>query len=415
MDIKEKIDINEKENMNNKREETKELGIYVHIPFCVQKCNYCDFLSAPAPEEVISQYVRALLRQIQSFRQLRQLHQYGQSPQPQCNPEYGVSTIFFGGGTPSLLAAEQIASVIGRITECFPCREGMEVTLEANPGTLTGEKLKGFYQAGVNRLSMGLQCTDNAMLRKLGRIHTYGEFLDNYQMAREAGFSNINVDLMTGLPGQTQRQWEECLLTVVGLNPEHVSAYSLILEPETAFYQKYNDHREELPDEDAGCRMYERTGEILAEYGYHRYEISNYCKAGYECRHNEVYWKRGDYAGFGIGAASLLSGVRCTQKRELSFFLDNPDWNDNTAGRDILSVAAQMEETMFLGLRRMEGVSRQHFLEQFGKSMDEIYGDVIGKYKKLGMLKEQDGKIALTKQGILVSNIIFSDFLISES
>ena len=382
----------------------KGLGVYVHVPFCIRKCKYCDFLSAPASDEVMEQYVQGILVQMESFAKTDGFQKN----------DYEVLTVFFGGGTPSILSVHQIELILTQIRRSFFCRKDMEVTLEANPGTLTREKLRGFYQTGVNRLSLGLQSTDNQMLKVLGRIHTYETFLENYQMAGEAGFQNINIDLMSGLPGQTLKQWEESLKKVCRLDPRHISAYSLIIEPGTVFYEMYDKHREALPDEETERKMYERTKEILDGYGYRRYEISNYSKPGFACRHNEGYWKREDYVGFGTGAASLLMDTRYSQRQELSYFLEDPDWTENIAQQEKLSDIARMEETMFLGLRRMEGVSREYFLEQFGKNMEEVYGDVIKKYRKLGLLKEENGKIALTEEGISVSNIIFSDFLISE-
>ena len=216
----------------------KELGVYVHIPFCIQKCKYCDFLSAPATDEVMECYVQGLLKQIDSFRNTELF----------LKNDYEAATVFLGGGTPSILKAEQIARILDRITDIFRCRKDTEVTLEANPGTLTEEKLKGFGAAGVNRLSIGVQATDNHMLNILGRIHTYEQFLSNYDMARKAGFSNINLDFMSGLPGQTLKQWEETMIKAARLGPEHISAYSLMIEPGTVFYQMYDGHPEELPE-----------------------------------------------------------------------------------------------------------------------------------------------------------------------
>lgn len=381
----------------------KELGVYVHIPFCIQKCKYCDFLSAPATDEVMECYVQGLLKQIDSFRNTELF----------LKNDYEAATVFLGGGTPSILKAEQIARILDRITDIFRCRKDTEVTLEANPGTLTEEKLKGFGAAGVNRLSIGVQATDNHMLNILGRIHTYEQFLSNYDMARKAGFSNINLDFMSGLPGQTLKQWEETMIKAARLGPEHISAYSLMIEPGTVFYQMYDGHPEELPEEETERKMYEITKDILDSYGYHRYEISNYSKSGFECRHNEGYWKRKEYVGFGTGAASLLSDTRYSQNRETAFFLENPDWTENVVQWEPLDVTARMEETMFLGLRRMEGVCREDFYRQFGRTMEEVYGDVVNRYCAMGLLKEQEGKISLTEEGISVSNIIFSDFLIS--
>ena len=282
----------------------KELELYLHIPFCVKKCNYCDFLSAPAEEETRAAYVDALLEEIRGFE----------------DPEdYEVVTVFFGGGTPSILPGQEIFRIMEALREKFSFRKGAEITLEANPGTVDKEKLSCYKKAGINRLSFGLQSADAEELKKLGRIHTWEKFLESFQLAREAGFSNINVDLMSALPGQTKESWEKTLRQVLALQPEHISAYSLIIEEGTPFYQLYEkdverrdagEEPELLPSEEEERAMYEATGRILKEQGYLHYEISNYAKPGRECRHNLGYWQRRDYLGFGLGASTLLNPVR---------------------------------------------------------------------------------------------------------
>ena len=269
------------EKMNYTASMKKDLGIYIHIPFCARKCAYCDFLSAPATEEVKVQYVKALKKEIEAFREMGQA--------------YETVTVFFGGGTPSLLTGEQLVEILKEVNRCCPIRSGAEITVECNPGTLTEEKLKAYKRAGVSRLSMGLQSAQNEELKKLGRIHTWEEFLISYEMAREKGFGNINVDLMSALPGQRRKTWADTLEQVLKLSPEHISAYSLIIEEGTPFYERYSPGgplSEELPDEDTERQMYYDTKEILERAGYERYEISNYAKPGYLCRHNLAYWNR---------------------------------------------------------------------------------------------------------------------------
>ncbi|HCA69983.1 MAG TPA: coproporphyrinogen III oxidase, partial [Lachnospiraceae bacterium] len=290
----------EEARQSGKSDRKEELGLYVHIPFCVKKCDYCDFLSAPATEEMKKNYIRALLSEIRSYK--------GKTN------GYTVPTVFIGGGTPSAIPASDIEKIMEEIWDTFLVdSDRLEATIEVNPGTVTREKLLAYQRAGINRLSFGLQSTDDRELKMLGRIHSYEEFKDNYELAREAGFHNINIDLMSSLPGQTVQTWENSLRTVTALKPEHISAYSLIIEEGTPFYERYGKgalHQGELPEEETDRLLYHRTKELLEESGYHRYEISNYARAGYECRHNSSYWIGTEYLGLGLGASSLFGGAR---------------------------------------------------------------------------------------------------------
>ena len=309
----------------------KELELYIHIPFCVRKCAYCDFRSAPAGREVQAQYVDRLLEEIQKAAPLAE--------------DYEVVSAFFGGGTPSILPKEEIGRVMELLHRQFDWKADAEVTIEANPGTVDGRKLDAYRSFGINRISFGLQSADNEELQKLGRIHTWEQFLESYEAARTAGFTNINVDLMSALPGQTRKSWQETLQKVLVLNPEHISAYSLIIEEGTPFYEKYADHPELLPPEDEERQMYYDTKRILAEQGYERYEISNYARKGYACRHNLGYWSRRDYKGFGLGASSLLNSVRSTVQEDLTEYLrgnfagSNEHLSEQDIGRNISSWA----------------------------------------------------------------------------
>ena len=372
----------------------KELELYIHIPFCVRKCKYCDFLSAPASQRERQTYVDSLCGKIRSYADSAKA--------------YHVVSIFLGGGTPSILEGEQILQIFTAIREAFLVDEDAEITLEANPGTVTGggpasvtkEKLAAWRQAGINRLSIGLQSAEDRELEALGRIHTFAGFKETDQAAVAAGFSNMNVDLMSAIPFQTEESWERTLRTVAGLTPPpaHISAYSLIIEEGTPFYERYGsgEHAEELPDEDTERRMYERTEAILSEYGYHRYEISNYALPGYECRHNLGYWDRREYLGIGDGAASFFEGKRWSGEEEPV----------------ILTRKDAMEEFMFLGLRKMEGVSRRRFREEFQTEMEEIYGTVIEELCRQGLLETAGDRLRLTRKGIDVSNCVMSEFLL---
>ncbi len=380
----------------------KELELYLHIPFCVSKCKYCDFLSAPSGEEQRQIYVERLCRRIRYWSDV--IYNYG----------YEIVSIFVGGGTPSILTEAQITQVFEAVHESFPIREDAEITLEMNPGTDVKDKLPVYRELGINRLSMGLQSADNEELKCLGRIHTYEDFRQVYQWAREAGFTNINVDLMSAIPGQTLESYEDTLRKVADLEPEHISAYSLIIEEGTPFYERYGEgrHAEELPDEDTERQMYVRTREILEDYGYHRYEISNYAKDGYECRHNLGYWDRTEYLGLGAGASSLMDHIRWKEPDHIgpSTGLVLEEREDFTR----LSRKDEMEEFMFLGLRKIKGVSEQDFYKSFKVSMDEEYKDNIENLIKEGLLVREGDRIRLTARGIDLSNYALSQFLLGE-
>lgn len=374
-----------------------ELELYFHIPFCVRKCQYCDFLSAPADEGTKRSYMEALLAETAGSA-----FQY---------TNYRVVTVFIGGGTPSVVSEEDIGSLLTVVREKYSLARDAEITIEVNPGSVTPEKLSHYYKAGINRLSIGLQSADNEELALLGRIHTWEEFMETYAEARRAGFSNVNVDIMSSLPGQRIEGYRKTLRKVLALSPapEHISAYSLILEEGTPFYDNYEKGCLELPDEDTDRRMYMETKEILAQNGYGRYEISNYAKEGFACLHNCGYWQRRNYAGFGIGAASLVENVRFKNSPSLERYLENP------LGRrediQVLSVQEQMEEYMFLGLRMTEGVGREKFRQLFGRDMESVYGDVIRRNIRDGLLTEAAGRIALTEKGMDLSNYVMAQFL----
>ena len=372
------------------------LELYIHIPFCVQKCQYCDFLSGPSDQETRDRYIKALRAEIQAVQGVE---------------AYEIVSVFIGGGTPSALKAEAIASIMRTLQEKFFFCEDAEVTIEANPGTVDPEKLTIYRNVGINRLSLGLQSTDAEELKLLGRIHSYEEFLKSYEWAREAGFSNINIDLMFAIPGQTGEAWRQHLYQVAELNPEHISAYSLIIEEGTPFAEQNLD----LPDEDTEYQMYEDTAEILERYGYRQYEISNYAKQGYMCRHNAGYWQRLEYLGFGLGASSLYGGMRFSNTHQMQEYLKesrNPDQirKDVT----VLSRNEQIEEFMFLGLRMTEGISEKKFEENFNVRLMDIYGDILQKYEAIGFMEHIETKWCLTRKGIHVSNHILADFLLDE-
>lgn len=385
----------------------KELELYVHIPFCVRKCSYCDFLSFPAGEALRKRYVDSVIKEIQ---------------QAQDRGNDVVSSVFFGGGTPSVLPGEEIDRILTALREKYVFLPEAEITVECNPGTAEAEKLDIYREAGVNRLSFGLQSADDKELKALGRIHTWKDFLRSFQMARAAGFTNINVDLMSALPGQSTESWERTLKKTVSLEPEHISAYSLIIEEGTPFYEKYGAEDEkrarddivsQLPSEEEERKMYQRTEEILSSYGFHRYEISNYAKEGYACKHNCGYWQRKNYRGFGLGASSLMEECRFKNIEDIQEYMERAERGENCVlEKENLSIQDQMEEFMFLGLRLTRGISEADFAKNFGRSIAKIYGDVLKKLESQGLLVWQQGHIFLTSRGIDISNYVLSEFLL---
>ena len=383
----------------------KNLQIYVHIPFCVQKCLYCDFLSFAAEERVQEDYVNALLEEIRH---------YGEKM-----TDYDVTTIYIGGGTPSYVNHVWIETVLAEIYENFSIKPNVEISIECNPGTLSSWKLGAYKSAGINRLSIGLQSANNEELKLLGRIHTYEDFLKSYEMARAAGFDNINVDLMSGLPKQNVTKFLETLYQIIKLRPEHISAYSLIIEKGTPFYDSYKFDlvkqqagmkTDFLPSEDEEYRIYKATQEVLKQNGYVQYETSNYAQKGYECRHNIGYWTRENYLGVGLGAASLIENVRYTNTGNIDTYMQG-EW---VAVEEPITRKAQMEEFMFLGLRMNEGVSREDFENNFNISIEAIYREPLEELKRKELLVARAGRIFLTDKGRDLSNYCLAKFLLDK-
>lgn len=381
------------------------MELYIHIPFCVRKCNYCDFLSFPAGSESIESYCRALDEEICRTAEIIYEKQEDRNTGR-------ISTIFVGGGTPSVLAPEQIRRLFFCLRQNFSISPDAEISMEANPGTLTREKLAACMEAGVNRLSIGLQSSDDALLKVLGRIHTWEQFLDNYREARKTGFQNINIDLMSSLPGQTLSGYLKTLEQVTELRPEHISSYSLILEEGTPFFDS-EDIRRRLPDEAVDREMYERTKELLHERGYERYEISNYAKEGFACRHNIGYWDGVPYLGLGLGASSYYDSARFSNEISMKKYLEHP-FIPFQERQDyyVTEIKDRIEDYMIFGLRKMSGVSLSRFAREFGVSMEKIYGGVIRRYADMGLLVMEGDTLRLTDAGIDVSNRIFEEFLL---
>ncbi|MBR1854683.1 MAG: radical SAM family heme chaperone HemW [Lachnospiraceae bacterium] len=436
----------------------RELELYLHIPFCVRKCKYCDFLSAPADAQVQNAYMEALRREVQESADKAWVPMAekadgadkawvpmaqkadGADMETVISPgQCEVTSIYIGGGTPSVVNPAWITRLMTCIRECYSVAEQAEITLEINPGTVTRESLLQYKQTGINRLSIGCQSTDDGELARIGRIHTFAQFLDAYRWAREAGFANVNVDLMNALPGQEMADVERNLerLLMISPRPEHISVYSLIVEEETPFYQMWEKGElavgaMRLPDEELEREMYWRTAEYLKAQGYEHYEISNFALPGCESRHNCGYWERRDYLGFGLGAASLYGGMRFSNTRDLREYM--AIWSGTQGERikaqgkrledrgreqiEQLSVQDEMEETMFLGLRMAKGVSVYRFREQFGCELEEVYGAELEESireglmeKKVGAGADRDARYVLTARGVDVSNYVMAKFL----
>lgn len=384
-----------------KTEQKRPLGLYIHIPFCVQKCKYCDFLSAPADDAKKKQYVEALCKEITGYKDLTK--------------EYELATIYFGGGTPSVLNVSLTEKILSTVKKVFAVNAGAEITLEINPGTASLDKLKRYKELGINRLSIGVQSAKKEELALLGRIHSFEDAKQTVLWAREAGFTNLSLDLMSALPGQSLEDYKENVEEILSLNPEHISSYSLIVEDGTPFFELYAVGKEketELPDEETDRAMYAYTKERLMQAGYGRYEISNYAKPGFESRHNSSYWIGTEYIGVGLGASSLFTNARYHNETDLTTYIKEAE-----SGQDVrreterLDIGEQMEEFMILGLRMMQGISRQAFQNRFGKPIETVYGSALKKLEKQGLLTLTGDRVALTETGIDVSNRVFVEFV----
>lgn len=454
--------------MKNKNE----LGIYIHIPFCVHKCIYCDFLSSPADVHTRKQYVRALINEIYLTREGKCANKLIKNVLQGDNTSYEdmeeqavngltsdyalydtvcmadyektimqedisgcvddiksenghiVTSIFIGGGTPSAIDAEDISDILDAVRKNYNVSDKAEITIECNPGTMDKKKAAIYRKAGINRISFGLQSTDNNELRMLGRIHTYEQFMESYKIAREAGFDNINIDLMSALPGQTMESFKAVLEKALSLGAEHISVYSLIVEEGTRLSDNI-DSFPQIPSDDEDRQMYYMTKEMLSSYGYEQYEISNYAPKGYECKHNLKYWERCDYLGFGIGAASLYGGRRYTNISDIGRYMDVlaeiTNALDKSYVNELLQIRTDMEELskedemseyMFLGLRKTKGIDITDFKEEFGTDIKDIFGEAIEDNIARGLLIHDGNGLYLSKRGIDISNTVMSDFIL---
>ena len=373
----------------------KTLGLYIHFPFCQSKCPYCDFYSI-TDSSCADRYVNALILQMQDYSKAASRHD--------------VDSIFFGGGTPSMLSTKQLLKVIDGIYDNFNVRGDAEFTMEANPATLKTASLRKLRRAGINRLSIGLQSANDDELRALGRIHTYADFEESFRIARKAGFDNISVDLMYGIPNQTPESFAYTLKTVTALEPEHISVYGLKIEEGTPFDERIDTLK--LPDEDTECKMYFDTVEYLALKGYAQYEISNFSKPGHQCVHNLRYWNCEEYLGFGPGAHSYFGNKRFAYKKNISDYVKNME-NPGSVS-DVLSECYEVKENERIGeyvmlrMRLSEGVDTEFFAATFGIDFERLFGKYLEKYEKNGFVRKKDRSWSFTPKGMYVSNYILS-------
>ncbi|MFK4947168.1 oxygen-independent coproporphyrinogen III oxidase [Lactococcus garvieae] len=372
-----------------KKNETK--AAYIHIPFCSHICYYCDFAKVLMTGQPVEAYIDELLKEYDS---------------------YGISslkTLYIGGGTPSVLPADQLEKLLTHLTKNLDLEELEEFTVEANPSDLTDEVLAVLADSPVNRISLGVQSFDNKLLKKIGRTHTEAEVYSSIERLRAAGFENITIDLIYGLPNQTMEMVERDVHKFLELDLPHVALYSLILEDHTVFMNRQRRGRLRLPSDDRNADMYEYIIETLTSKGYSHYEVSNFGKVGYESKHNMTYWDNAEYYGVGAGASGYLNGIRYKNHGPVHHYLREENKRVN---EEVLTRKQMIEEEMFLGLRKKNGVSIERFQKKFGQTLEEVYGPVIAKLKIQKMLFDADGRIRMTEKGFELGNEVFEQFLL---
>lgn len=386
----------------------KQIGLYIHIPFCKQKCSYCDFCSYANKESFIKRYIQCVLKEIIEVGNNNKIDfENGK------DDLFSVKTIYIGGGTPSLIESKYIVQTIEEIKSNFELDENAEITIEVNPGTVTLEKLEDYNKAGINRLSIGLQSTHEHLLKEIGRIHTYLDFLDTFRFAREAGFENINVDLMIGIPNQTLEEVKDSIEEIVSMEPEHISVYSLILEENTPLFKKVEEGLE-LPNEDLERKMYWAVKQTLEQNNYIHYEISNFAKKGYESKHNLDCWNQKEYIGFGIAAHSYTNGIRYSNIENIEQYIKNYDEDkteENLVFHEKQDMEAMQKEYMLLGLRKIDGVSIQEFKIKFVANPVFLYHSELEKLVNEELLEIDGDQIKLTNKGLDLANIVWEEFI----
>lgn len=374
----------------------KELGMYVHIPFCKQKCSYCDFISYCDKNDLIEKYIKALKQEIENSSV----------------NEYEISTIYIGGGTPSYIESKYISEILKTIKQKYNISRNVEITIEVNPGTSTKEKLRDYVEAGINRISIGLQSCNNNLLKMIGRIHTYEEFLSTYKLAREVGFKNINVDLMIGLPNQTLDDVKKSLEEISKLNPEHISVYSLIVEEGTPIEKEIAKGQLKLPNEELEREEYWEVKKFLESLGYKHYEISNFAKTGYESKHNLNCWEQKEYLGFGAAAHSYMKKTRYSNTENIEKYINQEMQSKQLhIVHEVQKEEEQKKEYMLLGLRKIDGVQISSFKNKFGCNPIMEFKNELNKLTQEGLIKIDLDQIKLTEKGIDLANIVWEEFI----
>ena len=389
--------------------EVKEIGLYVHIPFCKQKCYYCDFISYANKEQVVEKYINCLKKEIIQYATENKI-----MATHELEPEYIIKTIYIGGGTPSFIDEAYILSIVKTIKNNFRIKENAEITIEVNPGTANKDKLETFKSCGINRLSIGLQAVQDEILKEIGRIHTYQDFLNTYEYARQVGFNNINVDLMIGLPDQTLENVKESIKAIISLKPEHISVYSLILEEGTKLNKLIKTKQLKLVSDELEREMYWYVKETLEKHKYNQYEISNFAKLGFESKHNLDCWNQNEYLGVGAAASSFIEDKRYSNTSELEQYISNIE--NNTPNRNLqleetLTNESKMKEYIMLGLRKIEGINIAEFERKFNKNPIVKYSTILEKLNHEGLIEVNGSNIRLTNKGIDLANLVWEEFV----
>lgn len=375
-----------------------ELELYIHIPFCKQKCLYCDFLSFPCMKDKdMDAYIKALIKEIRYNGNLYK-------------DRYQIRSVFIGGGTPSILSAEAIDAICNAVKTEFTVSHQAEWTIEANPKTFDLDKARAWLKSGINRVSMGVQSLNPRLLKRIGRIHTAEQARRGYRILREAGFQNVSVDLMMGLPDQSYEDWMDTLQQVADWKPDHLSCYSLILEEGTPLCNEYEEGLLHLPDEECERRMYQDTIQYLKKHGYRHYEISNFAREGFESRHNIGYWKRIPYVGMGLGSASLIEEIRYSNPWDMKVYLKTPP-HDLREMQEELDVEEQMNEYMMLGFRMTDGIDEKQYAAVFGVDIHEVHGESLQRLLRKKLIEKEDGHYRLTNRGLDLANLVFEEFV----
>lgn len=389
--------------------EEKEIGLYIHIPFCKQKCYYCDFTSYANKEELVERYIKCLKKEILQYaNENKIMSEHG------LEERYVIKTIYIGGGTPSAIDEMYIINVLDTIKDNFKMRDNVEITIEVNPGTVNKDKLESYRECGINRLSIGLQAVQDDILKCIGRIHTYKDFENTYEYAREVGFDNINVDLMINLPNQTLDDVKESVKTILSLKPEHISVYSLILEPNTKMYELINSKTLTIASDETERQMYWYVKDTLERHKYNQYEISNFTKSGFESKHNMDCWNQKEYIGVGASASSFMENKRYSNISKLEKYIENIEKgtsNKNLVLEEFLDEESKMDEFMMLGLRKIDGVDIKEFERIFQINPIMKYCKKLDKLNREGLIEIDENNIKLSNKGIDLANLVWEEFV----